>query len=234
MKLRILILSLLIIQGLELHAQKLIGVEAGMSVSTLNLPNEFNFTPKPGTGLKLGFAYLYKFTDKYDLQSGLYYYQKGQKTTEEIRNTDYKYTIDETYKLNFVEMPLALNYNIRNFYISGGIYLSFGMNSFYYKNVEYYDLKLNKVTKETSREDNIAKESEDYKYFMDQRMSRKSCDYGLMAGAGYRFGKFALKTDYNYGLRKYSRFLVDPSEDIIGSFKNYSLSISLVYYMLSD
>lgn len=225
------ILYLLLISNL--YAQKVIGINAGFSLSSVNLQKNYQST-HPGFGTNIGIDYLLRINSSFDFESGIFYRQKGQKYNQDL----YALTLDgnfaeveekHEYQLNYLQLPLNLNYKFNSdVFITGGIYLAYGLDSYY--------LKKSKFSYNGTKEDEtfITKEKlPSYKAEVFSNIVRafKKFDFGLSVGGGYRFGRFCAKAEFNLGLTN-ALIIHDPflMQSATWKYKNHSLSLSLIYY----
>jgi hypothetical protein len=232
---------LLISFAFNCNAQEVFGIRGGVGVSSLQFEKGYQATPKPGIGVNFGVDYLLKINAPLDFESGLFFRQKGQriKKTGTVMSLNATFmNKDEmlTYRLNYLYLPLCLNYKFNSsLFVSGGIYMAYGLKGLYLRRSTYTDSKTNEVVrKENYKTELLRKVPRDG--FTGSEVFRKF-DCGLILGAGYRFSRFCVRADFDLGLLT-SVKINDPFfpfdlDENNKKFKNRSLSLSMVYY-LSD
>jgi len=232
------LIILLLFTTVEIHSQKVIGLEAGMVFSTLQFEKNDSQFPKFGLGMNLGLNFLYKINNSFDFESGIFYAQKGQriKSTGAIalfQNGTTAYIEEfEIYKLNYLQLPLKINYNFNcNIFVSCGIYCAYGLGGFYLKKSTFIDTQSKNVVQEISEKEDLIPENKSQLGWNGEKLYKKF-DYGLDIGIGYRLGRLSIKSVFDLGLSSAIK-ITDPF--IFGSstkeFKNRSLSLSIIYYI---
>jgi hypothetical protein len=227
------------------NSQAVFGLEAGSNISTLNFKKDYAFTPVNAIGFRAGFNYLYKISETFDIETGIFFYQKGQRYKYVYDNTnDFLIygngslsnpgiaTSNELYRLNYLELPVSINLNYESFFISAGLYYSYGFECYFYDEYEYYD-KIAKqvVTKSTTTHNLFDNGIQNGRIITTKKAKRP--DYGITLGLGYRTGRLELKSVFDFGLPYVITsaipdfFFYTYSEN----YRNTSLSISVVYYI---
>lgn len=229
---------LFILINVKIYSQKTIGIEAGVNFSTLQFEGNDFVSPKHGIGLNIGINYLYKLNNSFDFKSGIYFKQKGQKIESNgklaifMDGTAAYIEELEKYKLNYVQFPISINYNInKSIFISSGIYFAYGLKSYYSIKSTYLDVQTKEVVREGFKKEEL---SMDYETQMGWNIDRtmEKWDYGLGFGIGYRFGRLSVKSEFDLGLAPVIKiydtsFFSSNSE----GFKNRTLSLSLICFL---
>ena len=229
------IVFLILLTKVNAEAQQVIGIEAGTTFSSLQFPRLIDYSPSLGNGLKIGVNYLYKLNNTFDIESGIFVYQKGQKNEYKqiyLSNPGIynDLIVKESFKLDYIEVPVNLNYNFRKMFISGGLYFSYGMEAYYLKEDKYY--QDNRIVKEIHTKENISVVNNKL-YLINELILWKRFDYGLCLGIGYRIKRFSIKTNFDLGV---PYILTHSTPGIVFApdvtrFRNRSVSVSLTYYL---
>jgi hypothetical protein len=234
---KIIFATVFIIISLRGVSQNFIGIEAGTVVSSLNIKsNQENNSPKLRLGIKIGLNYLRNLNNSLDLESGIFYYQKGQnnehETTGSSSGTSARFEYFEEYKLNYLEIPVSVKYNYNNFFISTGVYISYCFSGFYSEKKNTINAQTEELMNEYKTKSDLFKEDDDFfnPLFNDTRTAKRF-DYGLKFGIGYRLGRFTVKSNFDLGFP----FVVENKESSIFGFptenyQNRALTLTLVYY----
>lgn len=230
--------TILVLVSLKVISQDSFGFEAGTVVSSLNIKsNHENTSTKFNLGIRLGINYLHNFTNSFDLESGIFYCQKGQKkehgTTGSYNGIEVWVEFLETYKLNYLEIPVSINYNFNNLFISTGLYFSYCLNGFYSKKNSTKNAQTQELIAEYTTKSDLFKEDDDFlTMIINDDKTAERFDYGLYFGIGYRVERFAVKSNFDLGIP----FIVENKEPYsrgfpIENYRNRALSLSLIYHI---
>ncbi|WP_291858753.1 porin family protein [Marinilabilia sp.] len=174
-------------------AQAKFGLKAGVNIANATGDDvedaDSRLAPFFGAFVNLGLG------EKLAFQPELLYSMKGIKNTSSIMGVDF----DQTTKLNYLDIPLMLKYNI-----AGGLNLQAGPQ---------VSLLL---SAENEYEGGGESETEDIKEYL------KGSDFGFNVGAGYDFGPLGVDVRYNIGLSN-----ISDEED--GDIKNSVIQVGLSY-----
>ena len=234
----------------------LIGLEGGVNFSSLQLENSNTAdnieTSKYKPGLKLGLNFLFQLNYDWDFETGIYYMNAGQKKTfyyvhdvtkivspwQSISDSiSYTNQGDENYNLNYLYIPLKVNYNFKSFFVSAGTYLSVLTDGDYnitrtsrrlssgafMSNYEYHE----NVSLGNSNKFNLGYYTKSY----------STIDFGLNVGGGCRFSRFIIKSSFDLGLHNVVQYSAAPNVVLTGmktKLKNRFISVSLTYLLSNN
>ncbi len=227
----------------EIFSQKILGLQAGLSISSVQFKGNDYIKPKYRFGITAGISYLKKINRSLSFESGIYYKEKGQriKSTGKfatfIDGTSANLEEFEKYKIDYIQVPVSLNFNLnRNIHLSTGVYLARSINGVYSKKSTFYEPQTKNIVKEYYFEEEMLQGNEyPIGAFGSTEKRYKKFDYGLSFSLGYNFGKLLIKSEFDLGLTTaleistQAMFNSERSE-----LKNRSLSINLIYYFSSD
>jgi len=133
---RILFIAFLLSGSTLLMAQTFIP-KAGVSLAKVSISddikNEFYSDPSISykTGFIVGLAVQFPISDMISIQPELLYHQKGYKLSDEFDGLNY----NETVTLNYLELPIMVNFAFGNFYANAGPFLAYGLGGKYNWNI---------------------------------------------------------------------------------------------------
>jgi hypothetical protein len=190
-------------------------LKGGLNVSSnliefADMPPELDMKSSPVYGFHGGASFDYLFTDRFSLESGLVYMQKGG--THDITFNFFGLTSKVTQDFNFhyVDIPLQAKYRFGNgdvrFFLGLGPYIGIGL--------------WGKVKSTSEFMGNSESETKNLSFGTDFEL----LELGLCGGAGVEYNSFLLGLNYSYGLNNLDRSASD--NDI---FKNRVFSVSLGY-----
>lgn len=206
-KLKVILTAVSVAFSTSVFAQNLnFGLKAGLNLSsaTIKIDGEKSDEIKMLPGLVVGAFSDINFTEKFGLETGLQFEQKGYKAEEEI----YGKTATDKFTVNYLTIPVNLRLNLpvgeNNLYFLAGPTFGIGLSA--KEKVEYDG--------ET--------ETESIDFGDDGGLSRMNI--GLLFGAGYELsGKLGLRVTYDLGL---SNLVSDGDSDNKVSTNVLGLSIT--------
>ncbi|MBR9920107.1 MAG: PorT family protein [Bacteroidetes bacterium] len=254
---RILVITLLAFCSLSIQAQQLeFGIELGSNI----IPNEKTqlgrtFLLAPHAGLNAS----YSFSDKLSLNSGLFFSQLRQRReVNEIGNLvdelgplgqfgeidleallgipglnlDTRRKISNNYRLNYLQIPLHIQYGNENLQVFAGAYVNI-LTTVRTRRLTETVIPLLQSIEIDSLDPSgtlsfFLPEAEDSEYTESSNTDLfNRLDAGATLGMGYRFNDLQLRLSYSYG---FMDFLKDSPE---GTKTNQQFArISLVYWFL--
>jgi len=204
---RTFITSTLILILFVASAQKpQIGILAGATLSNFkDKPESEELTADSKMGYTAGLIANFGVAEKFTLQSGLHFVQKGSKAKGSIGGS----TVSGKLISNWLEVPLNFMYNTANFFVGAGPSLSFGVGGKW--EVEFEGEKESgKVRFGNTEDDNM-----------------KGFDFGLNIVAGYQFNNgLFVAANFNQGFSN-----LVPSDIGEGSMKSHYVGLRLGYLL---
>lgn len=190
-------------------------LKGGLNVSTnliefADMPPELDMKSSPVYGFHGGASFDYLFTDRFSLEAGLLYMQKGGTLEFSSNIFGFQLSSKGEFSLHYIDIPLQAKYRFGNgdvrFFLALGPYMGIGL-----------DGKV-KITTNANGAPETSTETVDF----DTDLNR--LELGLCGGAGVEYNSFLLGLNYSYGLNNLDRSASD--NDI---FKNRVFSVSLGY-----
>lgn len=178
------------------------GVKAGLNLA--------NFIGDDVEGADMRIAYHFGgyvnigFSEALSLQPELLYNSVGAKSSYSEEGA----TVDETYKMNYISVPVSLVYSFGNFNIQAGPQISFLASAKHDMSAEFLGQSI--------------EVSEDIKEGF------KGMDLAVNLGLGASFGKLSAAARYGIGLSQ----LPDTDEDV--KMKNGVIQLSLGYRLFGE
>lgn len=212
------------------NAQVKFGVTGGVNLA--NVSTDFvDAEDAPDGSIKIGprigVTADYDVTDIFTLRSGLLYSSKGYRVNEEISFFGITSSVESTFAVNYLEIPITGVYKAGDFEIMAGPYVAFGIGGKFESEVtvagvtesEEFDIDFTNEV-DASTEENA--------------FPVKGLDVGLTLGAGYNVGPGVVNLFYSMGL---SNLTPDVSTDLDPEFdpadesvKNSVIGISFTYF----
>ena len=214
----------------SVQAQFKFGIKGGLNGNNIYQNIEYSddeINTKMQFGYHFGAIVNYGFIDALDLQSGLIFSSKGY----HIDLNGESYEGSQKVKINYIEIPLNLTINIKNFQASIGPYIAIGINGKLKNDYKYFDyegatfiidneIKLEPVYGEI--EYNIYREIEVF----------NAIDYGLNFGLGYQIKFILINVGYSRGLKNIipeNEIFVDYADSKINHNRNLTLSVNYFF-----
>lgn len=193
----------ILIFGLATASQAQIGfgVKAGLNAYTLNQSGEdiVESSLKSLNGFHIGAVVSYQLDESLSLTTGLTFITKGTRVNldEEFAEA-ISFEGSSFIKLNYLEIPLHINYQKNNFHVFGGPYVAFGLSG---KFVDDYTINFNGVEFVEDNEIilNPAFGSVVRSELAEDEDAFNALDVGLNLGVGYQAGPVFISLDYSYG-----------------------------------
>jgi len=152
------------------------------------------------------------FDSTYSVSFGLSYFQKGG---SRIKTIQASYGPSTTTKINYLQIPLDINYKKRlnkqglNFLLSGGFYFAVGLSGTD-KGTDY------EITTQTTTIDNKVHFTTDGTYYNNNETPIKPVDFGYHFSTGLEWKALQLRFDYSHGFTN-----IEP----VGTTKIYNQTI---------
>ncbi len=236
---RLLLISVLVICGLQGFSQIKFGAKAGVLFTNAAFnydDNDLEPASKMKVGYTIGPAVEYSFTDNLALQTGLFWATKGYATDLEDDLPE-GVSIDgwDRSTLNYLEIPITFAYKIKDFQVFAGPYLAYCLGG---KEKWDYTTTVEVMGQSVSTD---YKDDMKIKSFMGKvkegdldanEAPVSALDYGLNLGVGYQAGPVLINLGYSLGLGN-----LMPDMDVEGfdrgDFKSSNRVISLTasYYL---
>ncbi|MCB0644389.1 MAG: PorT family protein [Phaeodactylibacter sp.] len=197
-------LSALLAISLSAHAQSQFGLKAGFNLARVQYQHaDFASIPAYHAGL----FYRQQLTYHLHAQVDLLYSLKGTQEGLSLMSGQHDEP-DFKLQLNYLTLPLALQYHLDNFFLEGGAELGWQVQT----------------TVSGDEVDNVE---------LTEAVWGKEFDLGLFAGLGYQIGRFQVSGRYNFGIIPLlDGIQTDENGDPVGEAKsgyNRTAQISLAY-----
>lgn len=180
-------------------AKSLVGIKGGYNASNLYIDDVNDRNPR--NGFHVGLFYQAPISKNLYFGPEILFSTKG--VTANYNNFNGLFTGENTFKLNYIDVPLVLTYKLGkvvDLQVGGyGGYLLSASNS-------------------------ITSASSLYSFEFD-KSNFNDFDYGVLAGINIYFGKVFIGTRYNHGLGKVAS--TDMAKGILGDSKNSYGQVSL-------
>ncbi|MCU0359069.1 MAG: PorT family protein [Cyclobacteriaceae bacterium] len=216
---KILFIALLLSGSTLLMAQTFIP-KAGVSLAKVSISddikNEFYSDPSISykTGFIVGLAVQFPISDMISIQPELLYHQKGYKLSDEFDGLNY----NETVTLNYLELPIMVNFAFGNFYANAGPFLAYGLGGKY--KLEY------SAQGDTETFEGDVKFGDEPDDPGDDWYVDVPLEYGLAIGAGYKlFDKILIDARYGLGLSS----IYTDEDNFEWTTKNSTIQITIAY-----
>ncbi len=199
MKTKVLIIIAFFAVAVSASAQFNWGVKAGFNASTIygakdNSDDDAKVNFRPG--FHVGVMAQYMMTQKFGLESGLYYTTLGVNTSSEGSEDGYSYKYESKVNPSYLQLPISALYKIR---VGENLSLnpSLGM---------YFGYGIGGKIKDTYKF-NGESESSDENYFgkVDGEEWSNRFDMGATVGLNLQFEKFIIGLGYDYGFLKINK-----------------------------
>lgn len=198
------------------------------------------------TGLRIGMLAEYELKNGLALQSGLFYTQKGfnkdLKKLEDMANEDSSEKIEVTgdwsNRYNYLELPIHLVYNIKDFNVYVGPYLAYGLGGKAKLDLTFTDESGDKETYKGEADINAVGGDVLQNDFFNEDVFEvvvyKKFDAGVDLGVGYKYDKFLFQAQYSMGFINIIPQISDSTNefdvDKDYNLKNKGFSLSLSYF----
>jgi hypothetical protein len=224
---KILLLAVSLSFSSSVFSQVKFGAKAGLNFNdaSFNLSEDFPGTSPMKAGFHLGAVLDYSFSEALSLRPELLFKTKGYKMKFEA----FGMKSVSSYTLNYLEIPINVNYKINSFQMFAGPYLAFGLSGTNKDKFEGLGESDEDKYKLKPKFGEVG--SDDYKDLADNEDFFRAFDFGFNLGVGYTLGPVLVNLDYSIGfvntIPSKEEVAGEPSDD--SSITNRVLSLSATY-----
>jgi hypothetical protein len=205
-----LVFVLCLVSAIAVNAQG-IGIKAGVNLANVaEDPSEMDW--KMNLGLKLGVVYEAELAESFYFSPGLFFSQKGAKTS--FSEVEEGITVDFDMKgiINYLEIPMNFAYKAdlggARLVIEAGPYLAYALGGKYKMEGKAMGISFDV--------------SEDMEFGSEEGQTKRM-DFGINAGVGLEFSNIKVGAQYGLGLAN-----LENSDDY--SAKNRVIGLSVGYF----
>jgi outer membrane immunogenic protein len=216
------------------HAQSKFGIHAGVIAADLkeSYDGETEFNGKSKISFRAGIHTSFPLTSQISIMPQLNFVSKGaridQSETMEIFGYTYSLSAKGYYKMNYLELPVHLVYNMKmpkgnNFFIGLGPSFSYGLSG--EGKVDIYEND-NGVEDQYTESADIKFDGKDNSTTEDDFAHYKAFELGFSLIAGYHFTpRFFVNANFNQGLSN-----INPDKTEKGKTKTMYIGLGIGYY----
>lgn len=217
----------------EIQSQFRMGIRGGYNIAKIHVNESplFNNEFESRTTFQAGLMAELPAFEKFYLQSGILYLEKGYRIEDESNSTNSRVISSAKGRYHFIEVPFNLAFKYSGFQIFAGPYMALGFAG--------KEETVQTIIFDSGRESETNRDEfnfrpvfgeVDFNNFNDDTPF-SGLDYGINVGVGYEVGPLSLNASYSIGLGNILPNIIGFNDEI--KLTHRVASLSLTYFFAS-